>query len=81
MSRSVNRFQYFDTRQNFNDNDHQKLAVFIVEVIVDRFKSLKLPGNISDIVEVIDSFYLDKNTREAIINKINTILNPNLNTL
>jgi hypothetical protein len=67
MSSYVNTFQYFDARQHFNENDHQKL-------IVDRFKSLKLPGNISDIVKVVESFYLDRNAREAAINKINNIL-------
>jgi site-specific DNA-adenine methylase len=42
MSRIVNCFQYFDARQHFNDNDHQKLAEFLDELKVDRFKSLKL---------------------------------------
>jgi hypothetical protein len=49
-------------------------------LIVDRFKYLKLPGNISDIVKVVESFYWDKNIGEAVINKINTILNTNVNT-
>jgi hypothetical protein len=81
MSRSVNCFQYFNARQHFNENDHQKLAEFLVELIVDRFKSPKQPGNISNIVKVVESFYWNRNAREAVINKINTILNPNVNIL
>jgi hypothetical protein len=53
----------------------------LVELIVDRFKFLKLPGNITDIIEVVESFCWDRNAREAAINKINTILNPNVNSL
>jgi hypothetical protein len=68
MSKSVNSFRYFDARQHFNDNDHHKFAEFLVELIVDRFESLKLPGNISDIVKVVESFFCDKNTKEAVIN-------------
>jgi hypothetical protein len=81
MSRSVNCFQYFNARQHFNENDHQKLAEFLVELIVNRFNSLKLPGNIRNIVKVVQSFYWNGNPREATINKINSILNPNVNTL
>jgi hypothetical protein len=54
MSKSVNSFRYFDARQHLNDNDHQKFAEFLVELIVDRIKSLKLPGNINDIVKVVE---------------------------
>jgi hypothetical protein len=81
MSKSVNSFRYFDARQHFNENDHQKLAEFLVELIMDRFKSLKLLGNISDIVKVVELFYWNRNPKEAAINKINTILNPNVKML
>jgi hypothetical protein len=61
----------------FTNDEIKYIGNFLVQYIEDKLRNNNLQSSASDIVTILNSFYLNTPIKEVIIGKITKDLNPN----